>query len=1118
MSAESQSSVPASFQNPNPLVSTGASPPEENSGAEGTVVEEPRDKSAPARLIPSLTLADDAIVVHAVPVPPSNRDQEGDPSAKEKRQPDAKEDLIAQPEQDAPNRRVTRSRAQSSQTSNTSKTNLPTPKRKQPAKSKQSRRPSNDHNASEHNGVTQGSPGHVATCHDAPNSLMPALPIQGDSSSGSLTFALPLAPAVSNSTVEPSTTATDDNAPSPRTEDVPSRVLHQTSSEALGEGGSVRRVRLLVASPGLQHHPTLGPPPGPPGPEAIRRTNSLIESIEPVIRQIERDHVDSNEQEPIEVPDVLEDSSDCDDYLQVLAANVEPLIDDEAEDDCDEDDDESEHSEPNDYDRTDPFINDEPSSDHNAEDDDDDTPRKRYISRLLRLMQFTDVDLLRSSNNRPTRPRKRSRRVPSSSRSPSPSHDSAEEDEACSRQRSAAKSNKRHRERRRRDRSRRSSRSHRRSRRHTKRRRSPSSCSSSYYDSDSASSASDEYIPRRSKRSRVDGSDEVVASRRQTGPSQSQKDATPAIANSPATPSNSLATPETISVNDQKRREAIRQGKTKARDPHEDDSASPDTIVANTNDEDDPRTRDLIRRAIEESRRLWEESLYKAQLEAFSATLMSSHHAPLSVPGPSNRQLPVPSTPFSYMAAASLPTPLLTPSPVHTSNVPSIAMSKPVPPVTLPGTPSTPTASNAPNDGPNVTLKKRKGPVPRPKPLVSAAPKTKPPSRALQNPGPSTGSATSKPSPSAQSSSSTQTPDPASSSTSSNPRRTFKDAMRGRPASSKARDLWDLPGNLPKCRPPNVCGVKPTMDRDAVLEEGYGGLENSLQPAVFTKWTKSKGPGYFVFAHWGEQCPDLYEGLLLRAVTFVRHKAMVNFCRAPTTLFTAKKQGTKKGRYHVYIGNRPAVGLLLGYLDKSQLCEPDGKELRQKFVNIIPMLGEFDMYQAAICNILHSSTLSAQLGMNALQIATRTNFALGDTRTGKSHLFSRGAREKEDDNEGDTNVRTNGFSLDNTADVPVYDLREHPDFNFSSDLDNVHKLPRWEEEIPVGSCVVVAHTVGTYLSPSTGKKHVTFNIQFVLLLALPAPVEEALSEVEDGQDDGEVADDDGDCEAVNDTD
>jgi len=63
--------------------------------------------------------------------------------------------------------------------------------------------------------------------------------------------------------------------------------------------------------------------------------------------------------------------------------------------------------------------------------------------------------------------------------------------------------------------------------------------------------------------------------------------------------------------------------------------------------------------------------------------------------------------------------------------------------------------------------------------------------------------------------------------------------------------------------------------------------------------------------------------------------------------------------------------------------------------------------------------------------------------------------------------------------VPIYDARDYS-FNFASDLDNLSSvLPRFRDEIPPYSFVVVGYTVSHY--EKDARPHLATNIQFAIL-------------------------------------
>lgn len=58
------------------------------------------------------------------------------------------------------------------------------------------------------------------------------------------------------------------------------------------------------------------------------------------------------------------------------------------------------------------------------------------------------------------------------------------------------------------------------------------------------------------------------------------------------------------------------------------------------------------------------------------------------------------------------------------------------------------------------------------------------------------------------------------------------------------------------------------------------------------------------------------------------------------------------------------------------------------------------------------------------------------------------------------------------------------DFNFEEDIENIAEvLPSYPEEVPYGSCVVVAHSLTAYRK--NRMDHLSANVQWVIILGIP---------------------------------
>ena len=68
--------------------------------------------------------------------------------------------------------------------------------------------------------------------------------------------------------------------------------------------------------------------------------------------------------------------------------------------------------------------------------------------------------------------------------------------------------------------------------------------------------------------------------------------------------------------------------------------------------------------------------------------------------------------------------------------------------------------------------------------------------------------------------------------------------------------------------------------------------------------------------------------------------------------------------------------------------------------------------------------------------------------------------------------------------VPIYDCRDVRD-SFEHILANLKDIPRYNEDLPSGSCAVLGYTINTFTKKDVDMPSVAFNIHWVILLALP---------------------------------
>ncbi len=74
--------------------------------------------------------------------------------------------------------------------------------------------------------------------------------------------------------------------------------------------------------------------------------------------------------------------------------------------------------------------------------------------------------------------------------------------------------------------------------------------------------------------------------------------------------------------------------------------------------------------------------------------------------------------------------------------------------------------------------------------------------------------------------------------------------------------------------------------------------------------------------------------------------------------------------------------------------------------------------------------------------------------------------------------------------VPIYDARQAGS-KFTDVLAGINRLPRYGGDLPEGSSAVVSYTVSTFMKAGDEISSVSFNVHWIMLLALPGKFYEA---------------------------
>jgi hypothetical protein len=69
--------------------------------------------------------------------------------------------------------------------------------------------------------------------------------------------------------------------------------------------------------------------------------------------------------------------------------------------------------------------------------------------------------------------------------------------------------------------------------------------------------------------------------------------------------------------------------------------------------------------------------------------------------------------------------------------------------------------------------------------------------------------------------------------------------------------------------------------------------------------------------------------------------------------------------------------------------------------------------------------------------------------------------------------------------VPIYDASELETDNFGEVLSGLKGLDQLDSDLPEGSCVVVGHTISTFMKKSIDQLNVSFNVHWVAVIGIP---------------------------------
>ncbi|KAH6869296.1 hypothetical protein BKA70DRAFT_1104774 [Coprinopsis sp. MPI-PUGE-AT-0042] len=152
---------------------------------------------------------------------------------------------------------------------------------------------------------------------------------------------------------------------------------------------------------------------------------------------------------------------------------------------------------------------------------------------------------------------------------------------------------------------------------------------------------------------------------------------------------------------------------------------------------------------------------------------------------------------------------------------------------------------------------------------------------------------------------------------------------------------------------------------------------------------------------------------------------------------------------------------------------------------------EWERFVGFMATVFGHERLSAQLARDAIQFTTRAHFGkVYEPRSSGGSMSQLFSKVKSPSTKGkaraETSVTADSFALDFDSEVPIYDARDVK-FDFNEDLGRIDDLPRWDEEIPYGSFVVVGYTVAVFKSDKNRSWTISLNIHWAMVVGVPSP-------------------------------
>ncbi|RDB26091.1 hypothetical protein Hypma_006901 [Hypsizygus marmoreus] len=251
--------------------------------------------------------------------------------------------------------------------------------------------------------------------------------------------------------------------------------------------------------------------------------------------------------------------------------------------------------------------------------------------------------------------------------------------------------------------------------------------------------------------------------------------------------------------------------------------------------------------------------------------------------------------------------------------------------------------------------------------------------------------------------------------------------------------------------------------QDPLLRAQYEGLPLLPDDRSIYGWSEKRSTiqEWTKFSMWGQQCPDLN----VKYVTQFNETGsgpFINPSRIAPFHLSTRPVYTKADARRLYASGAPAICVSTIYSVKSYLLgsKPSGRP--QKALTGIFHDQEWQRFEALVCLAFERNRLKAQYNEHALEFATRAQ-PIEENSNVATHavpgMFGSNKPSGSSESRSSTSFKA---VLDFEDEVPVYDARKSY-FKIESELTLLaEKLPRFEEEIPEGSFVIVGYTTSMY--------------------------------------------------------